>query len=331
MHDILQLALDNLLSPIVLFFVLGLLAGGLKSDLAIPEVMSKGLSLYLIIAIGFRGGVELSHTGASSTIAASMVVAICFSFLLPVVGFLLLRLSTPIEEFDAAAIAAHYGSVSVVTFVAASTLLKRQGVSFEPYIVAMMALMETPGIVSGLLLARRSQMAQDGLDNGGFSKDVLREVCLSGSVVLLLGSFIIGWITGERGMDTMGTIVDRPLKGLLAIFLLDMGLLATRRVSGSQGLGGRLLAFGMYMPLIGAALSLTVARLLDFSVGGTTLVAVLAASASYIVVPTAMRVALPQANPALYVTLSLGVTFPFNLVIGIPLYQTLASLITPGS
>jgi hypothetical protein len=139
MHDILQLALDNLLSPIVLFVVLGLLAGGLKSDLAIPEVMSKGLSLYLIIAIGCRGGVELSHTRATSTIAASMVVAVCFSFLLPVVGFLLLCLSTPIEEFDAAAIAAHYGSGSVVTFVATSTLLKHQGVSCEPHIVAMTA------------------------------------------------------------------------------------------------------------------------------------------------------------------------------------------------
>ena len=319
-------AYDNLLSPMVLFFALGFLAGRLQSDLKIPEGISKGLALYLMLAIGFRGGVELSHNSISGIMLMSLISAILISLIIPAIGYFLLRKTTSLDIPNAAAISAHYGSVSVVTFAAATAFLKGQGVSFEPYIIALMALMETPAIVSGLLLARRREKS---LQKGGshlFSREVLREVFLSGSVIILLGSFVIGLLTGDRGMDILGAVVERPFRGLLCIFLLDMGLLASQRFSGSERFGFRLISFGFYMPLIGASIGLLAGKLLGLSVGGSTLMAVLAASASYIVVPAAMRVALPQANPAFYVTLALGITFPFNLVLGIPLYHAIARM-----
>ncbi len=322
-------AQDSILSPIVLFFLLGLLAGRLKSDLTIPEGISRGLALYLMLSIGFRGGVELSHNGINALILLSLVSAVLISFILPCIAYFLLRKTTSLGISDSAAISAHYGSVSVATFAAATAFLIGKGVSFEPYLIAMMALMETPAIISGLLLARKDTSKNSGRPTKLFSRDVLHEVFLSGSVILLLGSFVIGLVTGERGMEMLGVVVETPFRGLLCFFLLDMGLLVAQRLSSFKSFGIRMIAFGIYMPLIGAALGIFVGKLLGFSAGGVTLMAVLSGSASYIVVPAAMRIALPQANPAFYVTLALGVTFPFNLVIGIPLYFMIAKMMTP--
>lgn len=328
MNEFFQLAASNLLSPMVLFFALGVTAGWLKSDLALPEAISKGMSLYLMLAIGFKGGAELAASGLSGTIAVAMILAIALSFSLPVIAYGLLRAMGRLDVTNAAAIAAHYGSVSVVTFVAATGFLGNRGIPFEGYVVAMMALMETPAIVTGLLLARRASSS----DSAGpraplFSKDVAREVFLSGSVVLLVGSFAIGWATGENGLTTMAPAIVDPFKAVIAVFLLDMGLLVGRRLPDFRAVGWRVMAFGLYMPVIGGTIGLLAAHAIGLSTGGVTLVAVLAASASYIVVPAAMRMALPRANPAVYVTLSLAVTFPFNLIVGIPLYNAAARLL----
>ena len=324
MIDTLQIAVGNLLSPMVLFFALGALAGALKSDLAIPEAVSKGVSLYLMLAIGFKGGAELAGDGDAGAIMAALAAAIVLSFSLPAIAFGLLRKLTRLDPINAAAIAAHYGSVSIVTFVAATGFLTLLGVPYEGHVVAMLALMETPAIVTGLLLARQFGGAKSDRAAPIMSKEVAREVFLSGGVVLLVGSFAIGWITGEEGMAVMAPAVVDPFKAILAVFLLDMGLLVGRRLREFSAMGWPLVAFGVYMPLIGALIGLMTGQLLGLSVGGVTLVAVLAASASYIVVPAAMRISLPQANPAIYVTLSLAVTFPFNLLAGIPLYYAAA-------
>lgn len=327
MSELIETAVGTLMSPMVLFFVLGLAAATLRSDLAIPEPISKGLSLYLMLAIGFRGGVELEHGhGFGASIIWACLAAVLLSLALPVLGYLLLRGVTKLDPTNAAAVAAHYGSVSVVTFAAAMTLLEQRGVPFEAYVVALLALMEAPAIISGLFLSKKGQA--DGADGHlEAGRLPMREVFLSGSVVLLLGSFAIGWATGPQGMAELAPIVDAPFKGALCLFLLDMGLLTARRASELKGIGFRVAAFGLYMPLVGAAFGLLAAKLLGLSIGGATLLTVLAASASYIVVPAAMRTALPAANPALYLTLSLGITFPFNLVVGIPLYEAAAQMV----
>lgn len=327
MTELLQLAVGNLLSPIVLFFALGAVAAVLRSDLVIPEAAGKTLSLYLMIAIGFKGGVALSANGAAGTVGAALTLALVLSLALPVVAFALLRSFTRLDIWNAAAIAAHYGSVSIVTFVAATGYLQNRGIAYEGYVVAMLAVMETPAIVTGLLLSRRAGTSSMGAAAPLVSREVVREVFLSGSVVLLAGSFVIGLMTGDRGMAVMAPLIAGPFSGLLAVFLLDMGLLVGRRLREFGAVGWSVVAFGVYMPLLGAGVGLISAYGLGLSEGGMTLVAVLAGSASYIVVPAAMRLSLPQANPTLYVTLSLAVTFPFNLVVGIPLYHAAAQSI----
>ena len=327
-NTLFQLAIGNLLSPMVLFFGLGVAAGWLKSDLAIPEPISKGLSLYLMLAIGFKGGVELATNGVAGTVAVAMALALVLSFSLPVLAYALLRAATRLDIPNAAAVAAHYGSVSIVTFVAATGFLGYRAIPYEGYVVAMLALMETPAIVTGLLLARRAKtIGTDKVQTHLFSRELAREVFLSGSVVLLGGSLVICWITGDKGMTVMAPGIVDPFKAVLAVFLLDMGLLVGHRLQDFRTVGWSVVAFGLYMPLIGAAVGLLGAFIIGLSLGGMTLVAVLAASASYIVVPAAMRIALPQANPAIYVPLSLAVTFPFNLIVGIPLYHAAAQWI----
>ena len=326
MNALLELALGNLLSPMVLFFALGVAAGWLKSDLSIHEVISKGLSLYLMLAIGFKGGAELAASGVGGTAALALILGLVLSFGMPLIAFALLRTATPLDVPNAAAVAAHYGSVSIVTFVAATGFLDYQSVTYEGYIVGMLALMETPAIVTGLLLAglATTGAATKSARPPVFSNTMLREVFLSGSVVLLGGSLVIGWATGAEGMEVMAPVVVEPFQAVLAFFLLDMGLLVGRRLNDFRTARWPLVAFGLYMPLIGATIALFAAHAIGLSLGGMTLVAVLAASASYIVVPAAMRVSLPEANPAIYVPLSLAVTFPFNLVVGIPLYYAAA-------
>jgi uncharacterized protein len=320
--DLIHLGLANLLSPMVLCFVLGFTAAALRSDLEVPEAVGRGLALYLMFAIGFKGGAALAAGGTGPDVLLAMAVAILLSFALPFLAFALLRLFTGIGPVDAGAVAAHYGSISIVTFVTGSQFLTGQGIAYEGHIVAMMALMETPAIVSGLYLARRA-LARSGRTpvRGPFlSKDLLHEIFLNASVVILVGSFVIGWATGDSGMAKVKPFVVDLFNGALCLFLLDMGLVAARQVRSVKALSLPTLLFGLYMPLTGALFGLGAAWLLGMSLGGATLMAVLTASASYIAVPAAMRLALPQANPAIYVTLSLVVTFPFNVVIGIPLY-----------
>ena len=277
-----------------------------------------------MLAIGFRGGAELEHGHGGGAILWACLAAVLLSFTLPVLGYVLLRHITKLDPTNAAAIAAHYGSVSVVTFAAAMTLLEQRGIPFEAYVVALLALMEAPAIISGLFLSKKGEAVES---ESSAVQLPMREVFMSGSVVLLLGSFAIGWLTGSRGMAELAPIVDAPFKGVLSLFLLDMGLLTARRASELRGIGLRVAAFGLYMPLLGAAFGLMAAWLLSLSLGGAILLTVLAASASYIVVPAAMRSALPAANPALYLTLSLGITFPFNLIVGIPLYEAAATIV----
>ncbi|WP_181705542.1 sodium-dependent bicarbonate transport family permease [Chthonobacter rhizosphaerae] len=324
-----ELALQNLTSPMVLFFALGAFAALMRSDLTIPEAVAKTLALYLMLSIGFKGGVEVAKSGIDATMLLTIAASIVLSFAIPVIGYALLRATTRLSAVDAAAVSAHYGSISIVTFVAATEVVRGLGLTFEGYLIAIAAVMETPAIVSALLLARRGSKA-DGVkaESGESLPALLREVAFNGSVVMLVGSFLIGWISGERGMAMIAPFVIDPFRGILCLFLLDMGLVAGRglRQSGKV-LTPPALAFGIYFPLISASLAALFCLMLDLSVGGAALLITLAASASYIAVPAAMRLALPEANPALYLTLSLGVTFPFNLTLGIPLYVWIAGAV----
>lgn len=330
--DVSSTAAQNLLSPVVLFFLLGIVAGLSKSSLTIPESLSKSVSLYLMMAIGFRGGVELSHNGFDGSIVGAGLAAVALSALLPLVAYAMLRWTTRLDTTNAAAVSAHYGSVSVVTFAAAIAVLTHQAEPFEPYIVAMLAVMEAPAILTGLVLARRGMRSSQANEAARpLAQTVTREVLLHGSVVLLLGSFAIGWLTGPKGEEELGPVFVDPFKGVLCVFLLDMGLLVARKLSDLKALSLRVAAFGVYMPLVGATAGLGVALVLGLSAGGATLVAVLGASASYIVVPAVMRAALPEASPAISLTLALGITFPFNLLVGIPLYHGAARMFLPSA
>ena len=319
MQDMLSLAAQNLLSPIVLFFVLGVSAALARSDLSIPEAVAKGMSLYLLFAIGFKGGVAVSENGIDLTLGMTLMAGVVLSFAIPFIAFFLLRAISQLSRTDAAAVAGHYGSISIVTFVAATSVLQSAGIASEGYMVAVAAAMEAPAILSALWLV--SSGGQGRMDSA-----LIREILLNGSIVLLVGSFAIGWITGTEGMGLIEAFIVSPFQGVLCLFLLDMGLVAGRGLKqGRAVLRPGPLAFGVLMPVIGSCLGLICALLIGLSLGGTVLLMVLSASASYIAVPAAMRVALPEANPSVYLTLSLGVTFPFNLTLGIPLYLAMAS------
>lgn len=324
MQDVLSLAAQNLLSPIVLFFVLGVGAALARSDLTIPEAFAKGISLYLLFAIGFKGGVAVSNNGIDLTLGMSLAAGLILSFVLPFIAFALLRAISQLSRTDAAAVAGHYGSISIVTFVAATSVLQSSGIAAEGYMVAVAAAMEAPAIFSALLLV--SSGGKGRLDGA-----LIREILLNGSIVLLVGSFFIGWITGAEGMAKIEALIVSPFQGVLCLFLLDMGLVAGRGLKqGRAVLRPGPLAFGVLMPIIGSCLGLVFALIIGLSLGGAVLLMVLGASASYIAVPAAMRVALPEANPSVYLTLSLGVTFPFNLTLGIPLYLAIASAVHGG-
>jgi hypothetical protein len=327
MTDFLSLAGQNLLSPIILSFALGLFASLARSDLNVPEAVAKGMSIYLLFAIGFKGGASVASYGLDARLGLSLLAGVALSALLPIIAFGLLKVMTGMSRLDAAAVAAHYGSISIVTFVAATSVLEGRGISSEGYMVAVAAAMEAPAILSALWLVSRG--GGDGAK--GMDGTLMREIMLNGSIVLLVGAFAIGWITGEQGLREIESFIVNPFKGVLCLFLLDMGLVAGRGLRGGGGVLTRgVLAFGVLMPLVGSVFGLGAALLLGLSSGGVALMMVLSASASYIAVPAAMRVALPEANPSLYLTLSLGVTFPFNLTVGIPLYVGIAMAVTGG-
>ncbi|MFK7751629.1 MAG: sodium-dependent bicarbonate transport family permease [Sedimentitalea sp.] len=326
MEQVLSLAAANLLSPVILCFALGVAASLARSDLSIPEAAAKMLSIYLLFAIGFKGGVSVAAHGVDLKLALSLLAGVVLSALLPLIAFALLRVMSGLSRIDAAAVAAHYGSISIVTFVAGTSMLQNGGIEYEGYMVAVAAAMEAPAILSALWLISRG-----GGSEGRMDSDLWREILLNGSIVLLVGAFLIGGITGQEGLAKIDSFIVAPFTGVLCLFLLDMGLVAGRGLRGGSGvLRPGVLAFGMAMPLIGSAFGLLAGLLLGLSTGGVALFMVLSASASYIAVPAAMRVALPEANPSVYLTLSLGVTFPFNLTLGLPLYVAVASAVTGG-
>lgn len=331
--------LQNLLVPAVLFFALGFLARVVKSDLRFPPDLAKLLSIYLLVAIGIHGGYELSKAELGTALNA-IFWAIVLGFTLPVIGYALLRATGKVDALNASAIAAHYGSVSAGTFLTAIAYLQSAGVEYDSYPVIMLAIMESPAIVIGILLAawaRRTTRAESGVEraedvNGGLGvSKLLHEALTNGSVMLLLGSMAIAAVATPSSLDTLKPFVDDIFMGMLCLFLLEMGMEAARRINDFRRVGVVLAAFGIIMPLVGSVIGVLVGAYgLGFGVGGTTLVAVLAASASYIAVPPAMRLAVPEANPSFYLTLSLGITFPFNVVIGIPLYHWAAGLAVAG-
>lgn len=326
MTDILTLAGQNLLTPMILCFALGLGAALARSDLTVPEAAAKALSIYLLFAIGFKGGVAVADHGLEGRLLAALAGGALLSFALPFVAFAALRVVSSLSATDAAAVAAHYGSISIVTFVTATSVLNAQGIVAEGYMVAVAAAMEAPAILSALYLATRSGGTAERMD-----ATLWREILLNGSIVLLVGSFVIGMLTGKDGMTRIESFIVSPFQGVLCLFLLDMGLVAGRGLRSSRGvIGAGLLVFGLLMPIVGAAFGMAMGLALGMSAGGVALFMVLSASASYIAVPAAMRVALPEANPSVYLTLSLGVTFPFNLTIGIPAYVAVATAVTGG-
>ena len=318
-----DLAGQNILSPMVLFFVLGAALSLARSDLSIPGSVAKLLSLYLMMSIGFRGGVEVAHHGLSAALAAALAAGVMLSFAIPFVAFVLLRIATGLSVPDAASVAAHYGSISAVTLVAVTSALGQLGIPFEGYMIAVAAAMETPAILSALFLARGGQAQAQGRGS-----ELVREILLNGAVVMLLGSFLIGIVTGDRGQVLLKPFLVDAFPGFLCLFLLDMGLVAGRGLRDERrSLSFRLAVFAVVMPLIGGACAALLAPWIGLSTGGIAVFITLAASASYIAVPAAMRLALPQARAAIPLALSLGVTFPFNLLLGIPLYISLARAI----
>jgi hypothetical protein len=324
MTDLFALAADNLISPIILSFVLGLAAALSRSELSIPEAIAKAMSIYLLFAIGFKGGVSVASYGIDMSLGMSLLAGIILSAVLPFIAYALLRVLSKLDTTNAAAVAGHYGSISIVTFVAGTSVLEGSGIAYEGYMVAVAAAMEAPAILSALWLVSKTGGSGEKMDS-----DLWREILLNGSIVLLIGAFLIGMATGQEGLDEIGPFIVAPFKGVLCLFLLDMGLVAGRGLRESRGvLSAGVLLFGILMPIIGSLFGLGAGLAIGLSTGGTMLLMVLSASASYIAVPAAMRVALPQANPSIYLTLSLGITFPFNLVFGLPLYLAIAEAVT---
>ena len=311
--------MDVLLSPVILFFILGALAAAARSDLSIPEPIAKGLALYLMMAIGLKGGVEVSQIGLSWLMVAAAAVGVGLSILIPFHVFWWLRTAGGLDRTNAAAVAAHYGSVSVVTFVAASELLTASGRPPAGFMIAVLALMETPAIIVGLYLAQAEK------ESPGHRSEMVRETLLNGTVVLLLGSFIIGAIVGKSGFAPLAPVFEAGFRGALCLFLLDMGLIAVRRLRDSRALTWRLGVLRVAMPIVHGIAGVLLGASIGLDTGSTAALGVLAASASYIAVPAAMRMALPQADPGVSLAMSLAVTFPFNILVGIPTFLWLAT------
>lgn len=322
--------LSNLLIPSVLFFCLGLTAQLVRSDLKLPSELTKSITIYLLISIGLHGGRELAHTHFSEALP-SIGVAFLLGFSIPLLAYLVIRKVGKVDPFNAVAVATHYGSVSAGTFLTALAFLETHKISFESYPIIMLAIMETPAILVGLLMVfilRFRLTGQQKVDIQNI-KSIVREAFTNGSILLLLGGMLIGYSGTDKSMLNILPFFDQLFYGVLCIFLLAMGMEAGKKLADFKQAGLFLVGFGIAMPIlagmIGVGLGIGV---LHFSAGGAMLVGVLAASASYIAVPPVMRMAVPEANPSIYLTLSLGVTFPFNVVVGIPIYYHFAQALS---
>ena len=316
--------LETFTSPVILFFVLGMLAAFARSELAVPEALAKGMSLYLMAAIGLKGGVAVSESGVDTTVALALLAGIGASFLIPLFAFAVLKGFAKLDTLNSGAVAAHYGSVSVVTFVTAVEVYELRGIPPGGFMVAVMAAMETPAILTGLLLARKAIDKTDAKNDQG-TGELLHEVFFNASVVLLLGAFAIGMISGASGFSDVEPFFQAGFKGVLCLFLLDMGLIAARRLMDARAMTVRLALVAIFLPLVNGALGTILGSAIGLDVGSAAALGVLCASASYIAVPAAMRLALPQADAGIYLTMSLSVTFPFNILVNIGLIGALAS------
>ena len=319
--------MQGFLDPAILFFVFGMAAGALKSNLEIPPQISRFLSLYLLMALGLKGGFALAESGLTADVSISLGVAIALACIVPALGYLLLRRF--LNGFDAAAIAATYGSVSAVTFITAVQYLDQRSLPYGGHMAAAMALMESPAIVMAVLLANWVRQHQSAPGQSAPVGKVLHESLTDGAQLLLLGAMGVGLLTGERGEEAMQPFAVDLFKGMLAFFLLDMGLMAARHAPGLKGLSPWLLVYAVAGPLVHATLALGLGLLLGLQAGNVALLMVLAASASYIAVPAVIRHAIPEANPSLYFAMSLGLTFPLNILFGIPLAIALAQHLVP--
>jgi hypothetical protein len=315
-----SLLLDNILTPVVLCFIMGMIARWVKSDLALPEAMYQGISIYLLLAIGLKGGAALSATPVAVFFKPALATLV-IGLISPVIAYALLRKFGQRNSIDAAAIAAHYGSVSVVTFLAAVEAVKRMGMAPEEYLPALVALLEVPGIIVALLFVR-SEGSQ------GWSK-ALHEVVTGKSIVLLVGGLCIGALCGTQKLADVQPFFGAAFKGALCLFMLELGLVAGKRLKDAGRAGLRLLSLGIILPPILGSIGVVAGLLSGMSIGGSAILGAMAGSASYIAAPAAVRIALPQANPAYYLTLALGITFPFNLALGIPLYIKLSQHLSP--
>ena len=357
MSDILR---ANLLSPIALSFALGIVARLVRSEFSLPKDIYTGLSIYLLFALGLKGGVELAHSGIA-TIALPAGVTILLGCLTPITAYLALRRLGRFSTSDSAAIAAHYGSVSAVTFIAAQQFVAAQGLTAEGFMPTLLTLLESPGIHIALAIGaiQRAKVAvpqfataavgvggggtavlgggpamlggsapTDAAHAGGGSlRATLHEVLTGRTMVLLVGGLLVGYLMGERGWDQVKPFFEAPFKGALCLFLLEMGVVAGSRLGDLKKVGPFLLAFAVLMPIVHGTLGVWMGHLAGLSVAGCTVLGAMAASASYIAAPPAVRVQLPEANPTYYLTASLAMTFPFNILFGIPLYYTVARAI----
>ncbi len=314
----LELALLNLTSPPVLAFVLGLIAVAVKTDLRLPDAVYQATSMYLLLAIGIKGGVALREASPAE-IALPLVATVMLGVLIPIAAFGVLRILTPLGRIDRGAMAAHYGSTSLVTFTAALVFLEASAISFEGYVATLLTVLEIPGIIVGLLLAR-------GLRGGGLG-ETLREVVLGRSVLLLVGGLVIGFLTGPLGYVRVEPFFGDLFTGVLTLFLLELGMLTGRQLSAVRQAGPGLVVFALVFPLFAGLTGVIGGTLAGMEVGGAMILGVLCASASYIAAPAAVRLALPEARPSITLASSLGMTFPFNLILGIPLYLLMAEAV----
>jgi hypothetical protein len=317
--------MQNILDPAILFFIFGVLAGCLKSNLEIPPAISRFLSLYLLMALGLKGGFALKESGLTSEVGAGLGGAICLAILVPILGYNLLKRF--LNGFDAASIAATYGSVSAVTFVTATQYLEHQNITYGGHMSAAMALMESPAIIMAVMLANALRSTSASTKTSTPLSKILHESFTDGAQLLLIGSMAVGLLTGQSGKAAMQPFSGDLFKGMLSFFLLDMGLMTARNLPQIKDKSPWLICYAVIGPLVHAAIAFGISSALELSQGDATLLMVLAASASYIAVPAVLRYAIPEANPSLYFGLSLGVTFPLNILFGIPLYSYIAQLL----
>lgn len=322
--ELLQSLSTSLLSPMVLAFALGLFATLVKSDLRFPDELYTALTIYLLFAIGLKGGMKLDGLSIG-VVGGPLVAAVALSALIPVWCFFLLKKLVHLDSANAGAVAAHYGSVSAVTFSAVLAFLEIGKVPVEGFMPALLAVMEAPAIIVAIFLAMKSSQA--GNSRPGEMKRLLHDLLTGKGILLLLGGLVIGLLCGKKGFEQVAPLFDAPFKGVLTLFLLEVGLVTGRRFHDLKSAGWKLVAFALSMPVLHGLLGAVIGKWCGLGLGGSTVLATLAASASYIAAPAAVRIALPQASPALYLTSSLAITFPFNIVLGIPLYHAFAKIL----